>query len=69
MNKPTFLETSLDRLRKAEMSWEILYLSSHHLLSLHTALSLFSSPAECEVITVLLAGGENDYNLYGKQRL
>lgn len=66
---PRPLWTDYGKLKCPGKPSPFLYLSSHHLLPLHTTPSQYSSPAECEVITVLLAGGENDYNLYGKQRL
>lgn len=71
ISKPTFPEASLDRVWKAERSWEtfsslvldfsLTAFTSHHLES------LYSKPAECEVITVLVAGGKNYYNLCGKK--
>lgn len=73
INKPTFPEISLDRLQKAEMSWEISFpvlefsppaVTSHHPVCL-CILALLS-------VKLLLSsrqGMKIDYNLYGKQRL
>jgi hypothetical protein len=65
-------EANVDRLSNAEITWgkssSLLLDFSLTTFTSHHYTSLYSNPAECEVITLYIRSGENYYNFLGKPK-